>query len=67
MQNVTAEMAKKTTAGKDDTQATALDQRYHQIGISAVAAAARFQGGAKNPAYAAPVSTRWDDYPDAAA
>jgi hypothetical protein len=63
MQNVTAETAKNTTAGKD---VTSLDQRYHQIGISAVAAAVRFQGGSKNPAYA-PVPTRWDHYPDAAA
>ncbi len=30
----------------------ALDARYGQIGISAVAAAARYQGAAKNPAYA---------------
>jgi hypothetical protein len=30
----------------------ALDARYGQIGISAVAAAARYQGTAKNPAYA---------------
>jgi hypothetical protein len=30
----------------------ALDSRYGQIGISAVAAAARYQGAAKNPAYA---------------
>lgn len=29
-----------------------LDSRYGQIGISAVAAAARYQGSAKNPAYA---------------
>jgi hypothetical protein len=70
MQNVTAELAKNTTAGKDKTrigsQSVALDQRYHQIGISAVAAAVRYQGTAKNPAYA-PVPTRWDDYSDDAA
>lgn len=30
----------------------ALHLRYGRIGISAVAAAARYQGGAKNPAYA---------------
>jgi hypothetical protein len=36
----------------------ALDARYGQIGISAVAAAARYQGTAKNPAYA-PTSTDW--------
>ncbi|HWX82138.1 MAG TPA: hypothetical protein VNZ48_00950 [Xanthobacteraceae bacterium] len=31
---------------------------YGQIGISAVAAAARYQGSAKNPAYA-PTSSQW--------
>ena len=37
----------------DKTEAQpALDSRYGQIGISAVAAAARYQGTAKNPAYA---------------
>jgi len=36
----------------------ALDACYGQIGISAVAAAARYQGTAKNPAYA-PTSTDW--------
>jgi hypothetical protein len=29
-----------------------LDSRYGEIGISAVAAAVRFQSGVKNPAYA---------------
>jgi hypothetical protein len=37
-----------------------LDKRYGQIGISAVAAAVRYQGGAKNPAYA-PCSSQWRD------
>jgi hypothetical protein len=63
MQNVTAEKAKNTTAGSDNTT---LDQRYHRIGISAVAAAVRYQGTGKNLAYA-PVTTRWDDYSDDAA
>jgi hypothetical protein len=36
----------------------ALDACYGQIGISAVAAAARYQGVAKNPAYA-PASNDW--------
>jgi hypothetical protein len=36
----------------------ALDAWYGQIGISAVAAAARYQGAAKNPAYA-PTPTDW--------
>jgi hypothetical protein len=38
----------------------ALDDRYGRIGISAVAAAARYQGAAKNPAYA-PAPTDWRD------
>jgi len=37
---------------KSASESAALDHRYGQIGISAVAAAARYQGGAKNPAYA---------------
>jgi hypothetical protein len=36
----------------------ALDACYGQIGISAVAAAARYQGTTKNPAYA-PTSSDW--------
>ncbi|MGC1779920.1 MAG: hypothetical protein WBB34_18455 [Xanthobacteraceae bacterium] len=47
-------------------QSTALDRRYRQIGISAVAAAVRYQGVAKNPAYA-PVPTDWHLAKDAAA
>jgi hypothetical protein len=35
-----------------------LDQCYGRIGISAVAAAARYQGAAKNPAYA-PAPAAW--------
>lgn len=31
---------------------SALDRSYGEIGISAVAAAVRYQGDAKNPAYA---------------
>jgi len=38
----------------------ALQLCYGQIGISAVAAAVRYQGDAKNPAYA-PVATKTDD------
>lgn len=37
-----------------------LDRCYGDIGISAVAAALRYQGGAKNPAYA-PAVPRRDD------
>jgi len=63
MQDVTAKRAKKTTEKpKDARQAsgegTALVRRYGQIGISAVAAAARYQGAAKNQAYA-PVPVNW--------
>lgn len=39
-------------SGVNATHRPALDARYGQIGISAVAAAARYQGTAKNPAYA---------------
>jgi len=38
----------------------ALDAWYGRIGISAVAAAARYQGDTKNPAYA-PTPTNWRD------
>ncbi len=65
MKDVTADTAKKTTqksgrAGKLSYKSTALDRCYGPIGISAVAAAARYQGGAKNPAYA-PVEIKWYD------
>ncbi len=61
MQNVAAEMAKNTASRRADERETAtLDNRYGQIGISAVAAAVRYQGGAKNPAYA-PCSNKWRD------
>jgi hypothetical protein len=56
----TAGTAKETPAPSSD-----LAQRYREIGISAVAAAARYQGAAKNPAYAAPPS--WDNRPSEAA
>lgn len=49
---------KLDTRRADAGGSTALDRRYHEIGISAVAAAARYHGMAKNPAYA-PVSMRW--------
>jgi hypothetical protein len=72
MTHVTAETAKKTDedmkgtqelsgagAGKAGAEGGSLEGRYRQIGISAVAAAARYQGVAKNPAYApAPVVER---------
>jgi hypothetical protein len=65
MTDVTAELANKTSQGKDNDrkvsgESTALDCCYGQIGISAVAAAVRYQGSAKNPAYA-PASNQWRD------
>ena len=57
MNDVTANSAKKTSdqrkPRKSSDESIALHLCYGQIGISAVAAAARYQGGAKNPAYAA--------------
>jgi hypothetical protein len=63
MQDVTAEMAKKTGQKnrKDDVMhrgSVTLAGCYGQIGIPAVAAAARYQGSAKNPA-SAPASSQW--------
>lgn len=57
MQDVIANTAKKNSHQQTQTRSatddnTALQRRYGQIGISAVAAAARYQGEAKNPAYA---------------
>jgi hypothetical protein len=73
MQDVTANLAKKTDNKTDkkaapmlaeDRQVSGgwnkLDHGFGQIGISAVAAAVRYQGGAKNPAYA-PCSNKWRD------
>jgi len=59
MSNVTARAAnhneKKRSAASENT---ALHLRYRQIGISAVAAAVRYQGSGKNPAYTpAPVKS----------
>jgi hypothetical protein len=65
MTDVTADLAEKTNPYKANDrktagESTALDRRYGKIGISAVAAAARYQGSAKNPAYA-PSSNTWRD------
>jgi hypothetical protein len=65
MKKVAAKSAKKTAQKEQNHcevagDATALDRCYGKIGISAVAAAARYQGAAKNPAYA-PTSTQWRD------
>jgi hypothetical protein len=71
MKDVAAETAQKTAAksgntAKDSGESTALDRRYGQIGISAVAAAARYIGMAKNTAYA-PAPSGWLDRADEAA
>ncbi len=65
MQNTIAEMAKnaapkRASDRKAAGEKAALDTRYGQIGISAVAAAVRYQGSIKNPAYA-PCSNSWRD------
>ena len=65
MKNAAAETAKKTHTAEASKE-TALDRRYGAIGISAVAAAARYQGEAKNAAYA-PVATAWYEPADEAA
>lgn len=69
--NDVAGKAKKTARKNDDAarlspERTELDRRYGQIGISAVAAAVRYQGAAKNPAYA-PVAINWYDRAEEAA
>jgi hypothetical protein len=75
MKDAAAETAKKTAQrtvvakdqlAEDHPRETALDHRYGAIGISAVAAAARYQGAAKNPAYA-PVANGWYEPADEAA
>jgi len=65
MQAAWAEQAKNNKPKQYDDRkigrdSTALAGCYGQIGISAVAAAARYQGAAKNPAYA-PTSSKWRD------
>jgi len=54
---------KSTNAAQpdDEREAASLDRRYGKIGISAVAAAVRYQSDAKNPAYA-PVVPREDKW-----
>jgi hypothetical protein len=71
MQDITAGSVKKINQTNEKARQSArdviaLDRRYGQIGISAVAAAARYQGTAKNPAYA-PVATGRYDYAGEAA
>ncbi len=65
MQDVAANTAEKTDnrhkSDKSSNEHIALHLCYGQIGISAVAAAVRYQGGAKNLAYA-PVATKADEH-----
>jgi hypothetical protein len=68
MNDATSKKIKKSTKKSISTpkqfeQSNSLARCYGEIGISAVAAAARYQGGAKNPAYA-PVHTKWHDSGD---
>jgi len=68
MPDVTAKMDRTSSqvaegrkiSGVNRRSRSGLDDRYGQIGISAVAAAARYQGDAKNPAYA-PAPSDWCD------
>jgi hypothetical protein len=70
MRNVTAAAAEKTgnlrKPSKSSNQSTALHLCYGKIGISAVAAAARYQGDAKNPAYAPTVVRASERHADVA-
>lgn len=64
MKDVAAKAASHTTQkGNGAAERSPLDRCYGQIGTSAVAAAARYQGGSKNPAYA-PVAIKWVDPAD---
>ncbi len=67
MTSIAAELVTKNSqkASARKAQGEVLDQRYRDIGIPAVAAAARYQGAAKNPAYA-PVTAKWERGIDAA-
>jgi hypothetical protein len=74
MTNVAAEMAKntaqengsRTLSGANSAKNSALAECYGQIGISAVLAATRYHGIAKNPGYA-PVPADWYDRAEDAA
>ena len=66
MKNAAADSAKNTAQEAQSSTETALDRRYGAIGISAVAAAARYQGDAKNAAYA-PAAIGWYEPDDEAA
>jgi hypothetical protein len=67
MEDAKIETAKDLTkTGKSPAEPVALHLCYRKIGISAVAAAARYQGSAKNQAYA-PVTIGTDPSDPAAA
>jgi hypothetical protein len=61
MKDVNTEVAKQNSQKKCETHKSsnndALQHCYRQIGIPAVAAAVRYQGDTKNPAYA-PVASK---------
>ena len=62
MKDVTAQVAKPSSQRERETHKSsnendALQHRYGKIGIPAVAAAVRYQGDVKNPAYA-PIASR---------
>jgi hypothetical protein len=60
MKDVTADVAKQSSQKQRGTlkssEDNAIQRHYREIGIPAVAAAVRYQGDSKNPAYA-PVCT----------
>jgi hypothetical protein len=67
MKDIAAKAANNTTQrGNAARESTALDRYYGPIGISAVAAATRYQGGTRNPAYA-PTPIKWGEPADEAA
>jgi hypothetical protein len=65
MQSLTAKSAKTTSQqrkpSKSSDEQIALHLRYRGIGISAVAAAARYQSGAKNPGHP-PATVKLDEH-----
>ena len=61
MNSKTSASAKTATSATSERAEPSLDGRYGKIGISAVAAAVRYQSDAKNPAYA-PVVPRGDEW-----
>jgi len=52
LRTISRELSGQSAAESSSAEGNTLDRRYRQIGISAVAAAVRYQGEAKNPAYA---------------